>query len=119
MPTTPSGLPRDDDGFVVTSADFGQHYLVRISYNTDFDGRQIDPGKEEYPQTFHGPFDSEAEAVEWMESYPDGDTDIAEMESIVANRVRPAAIDADGETDEGILSERATRRARGDVGYEA
>lgn len=84
--TTP--LPRDEDGEIVTSAEFGESYLVRIEWNTDFDGRAIDPGKEEYPASYYGPFLSEDEAVEWMNAYPE-DTDVYDMTSIVCNNVRP------------------------------
>lgn len=82
-------LPVDEDGDIIISAEFGEHHMVRITYLTDFDGREIDPGKEEYPATLHGPFDSHEEAVAWMDAYPDGDTDIEDMVTIVANRVRP------------------------------
>lgn len=82
-------LPHDEDGHVNTSAEFGEGYVVEIHYNTDFDGRQIDPGKEEHPRTLHGDFKDLEEAMAWMEGYPDGDTDIYDMTAIVMNRVRP------------------------------
>ena len=86
---TPLPLPRDEDGFIVASAKFGETWIVRVEYNTDFDGRQIDPAKEEYPCTFHGTFESEDEAVEWMDAFCPDDTDIHEATAMVMNRVRP------------------------------
>jgi hypothetical protein len=83
------GLPRDEDGFVQTSASYGDLWHVRITYYTDFDGRKVDPGKEELPETFHGPFETQEEAVEWVEAYPDGDTDIEDIVVGVLNKVRP------------------------------
>ena len=71
----------------VHSAEFGHTFLVKIEWSTDFDGRVIDPGKEEYPETLHGPFDTSEEAVEWMNTYPD-DPDIYEMTVVVINRVK-------------------------------
>lgn len=80
-------LPRDEDGRIVTSAEFGESHIVRIVWTTDHDGRHIDPGKEEYPETFHGPFETQAEAKEWLEAYPEF-TDIEDMFVIPLNSVR-------------------------------
>ena len=86
---TTSPLPRSDDGFIETSAEFGTHWMVEITYNTDPDGKWVD--EDDFSnKTFHGPFDSEDEAVAWMEAYPDGDTDVRDMNTAVLNRVRPA-----------------------------
>jgi hypothetical protein len=85
------GLPRDEDGEIINSASFGQRdWIVEITYHTDFDGRQIDPEKEDHPRTLHGPFFNEAEAEAWMEAYPDGDTDIEDIIRYALNAVRPA-----------------------------
>lgn len=82
-----SGLPRDEDG-IITDASFGDAFMVQIEYTTDFDGRVIDPDQEDYVRTFHGPFDTEAEAKEWLEAYPDFD-EMHDMTVIVLNKVRP------------------------------
>jgi hypothetical protein len=87
-PTPLDGLPVDADGLVNTSAEFGETLVVEIEWNTDFDGREIDPAKEEYPRTLHGPFLDEAEAKAWMDAYPD-DTDVHEMSAVTLNSVRP------------------------------
>lgn len=82
-------LPRSDEGDVQTSAEYGEALLVKIEWNTDFDGREIDPEKEAYPATFHGEFFSPEEAQEWMDAYPE-DTDVHDMFTVPLNRVRPA-----------------------------
>lgn len=72
-----------------TSAEYGQAWGVEITYHTDFDGRKIDPAKEDHPRTLHGTFDTPEEASAWMDAYPDGDTDVEDMVLVVINRVRP------------------------------
>ena len=68
------------------SAVFGQGFLVMIEYTTEADGEPVaedcDP-----PNTLHGPFDTEAEAVQWMETYPDFD-ELDDMTVVTFNRVR-------------------------------
>ena len=87
--TTPTiDLPRDEDGDIVTSAQFGETWLVRIFYNTDPEGKWV-----EYDDwgnvTLHGEFSSQEEAEAWLEAYPDGDKDVKDMDVILVNRVRP------------------------------
>lgn len=54
-------------------------HVVVTEWNTDHDGRAIDPTVEAYPYTVHGPFPTFAAAKQWMDnSYPD-DTDIHEQ----------------------------------------
>lgn len=72
-----------------TSAVFGVMYLVRITYNTAPDGTWVDGSVDDSNQTLHGPFDNEADGMAWIESYPDGDTDVYDLEVIVMNKVRP------------------------------
>ena len=67
---------------------YGYCYMVEIEWSTDFDGRVIDPTQEEYARTLHGPFETRAEADQWMYDFPE-DTDIADMRSIICNRVQP------------------------------
>jgi len=81
-------LPRNSDGDIITSAEFGETHAVRITYNTDPDGKWVD-FEDDSNQTLHGPFESEAEAMQWLEAYPDGDKDIKDMDIITINRVRP------------------------------
>lgn len=76
-----------------TSAEFGQAWAVEITYHTDFDGRVIDPAKEDHPRTLHGMFDTIEEANAWIYAYPDGDTDVEDMVPVVTNRVRPKTDD--------------------------
>lgn len=84
-----SDLPRDDDGFIETSASFGECWAVRITYNTDPDGNWVT--EDDYSNvTLHGTFDTQEEADEWLQAYPDGDKDVKDMDLIVINRVRPA-----------------------------
>lgn len=80
---------RDEDGDIIHSADFGDLWLVRVTYNTDFDGRPVDVTTVlELPQTLHGPFSTIEAANTWVQSYPD-DTDVAEIDLVVMNKVRP------------------------------
>lgn len=80
-------LPSNEDGDIITSAEFGQwtpvegeHLLVEIIYNTGPDGAWVD--EDDYSnRTLHGPFVSIEEAQSWMEAYPDGDTEIKDMET--------------------------------------
>ena len=81
-------LPRDEDGFIETSAKYGEGWLVRITYNTDPDGNWVD-FEDNSNETLHGPFDDQAEAMSWIEAYPDGDKDIKDMDIICFNRGRP------------------------------
>lgn len=69
------------------SASFGESWAVRITYNTDPDGNWVED--DDYSNvTLHGPFDTVEEATEWMETYPDGDRDLKDMDLVVINRVR-------------------------------
>jgi hypothetical protein len=79
-------LPRDEDG-IITSAEFGQAYFVRIFYNTDTEGAWVEEG-DWTNVTLHGEFLTEEEAAEWMNAYPD-DTDVKDMDILTVNRVRP------------------------------
>lgn len=82
------GLPRDEDGHINCSAEFGETFAVRVTYNTDPDGKWVDD--DDYSNfTLHGPL-TEEEAEEWIEAYPDGDRDLKDMDVININRVRPA-----------------------------
>lgn len=85
---TENPLPRDHEGFIKTSADYGHSWMVEIEYSTDFDGRLIDHKKEDYARTFHGPFVSVEEAQDWMDAYPEF-TEIEEIKAIMINNVRP------------------------------
>jgi hypothetical protein len=77
-----------EDGNLDTSASFGHLHLVRITYNTDPEGAWVDDA--DYGNvTLHGPFETEDEAMAWMEAYPDGDTDVKDMDVVVINKVRP------------------------------
>jgi hypothetical protein len=87
MSTAP--LPRDTEGDIVTSAEFGLTWLVRIFYNTDPEGVWVEEG-DWSNVTLHGEFTSQEEAEAWMEAYPDGDRDLKDMDVIAVNRVRPA-----------------------------
>jgi len=81
-------LPRDEDGHVITSAEFGEWVIVRVTYNTDPDGKPV--AEDDWTnQTLHGPFRDQEEAVAWMDDYCPDDTDIKEIETVVLNAVRP------------------------------
>jgi hypothetical protein len=82
-------LPRDADGTLITSAIFGEDWVVEVEYNTDHDGRVINPELEDYPRTVHGGFYSKEEADEWAEGFCPDDTDINEVRVIPLNLVRP------------------------------
>lgn len=88
IPTSPLAAVAED-GNLNTSAEFGEAYLVRITYNTDPEGKWVDGTIDDSNQTLHGPFETVAEGMAWIESYPDGDTDVADMDVIVINKVRP------------------------------
>lgn len=79
-------LPRDEFNVIITSADFGELWVVEIIYNTDPDGAWVDDDNFEN-RTLHGPFKDEAEANSWIEAYPE-DTDVKEMDAVVMNKVR-------------------------------
>jgi hypothetical protein len=83
-------LPRDEDGHVITSATFGEQWLVEVTYQTEHDG-SIPSTDGPTPRTVHGPFTSEAEANAWVEDWPDGDTDVEDFLVMVVNSVRPPA----------------------------
>lgn len=83
--TTP--LPRTESGHIDTSARFGEVVLVRVTYNTDPTGAPVDE-TDDSNFTLHGPFRDTDEAVEWMNDHAPDDTDIREVETIVANAVR-------------------------------
>ena len=87
--TTHPPLPRNSDGNPDTSASYGEAWMVEVEYNTDWDGRVIDPKEEVYPRTFHGPFFTEAEATEWMDHFMPDSTDIHDIRVSVLNLVRP------------------------------
>jgi len=79
----------DAESGIIHSADFGDLWLVQVTYSTDWDGRQVDVTKElVLPQTLHGPFDTIEEADRWVQTYPD-DPDIADINLVVLNKVRP------------------------------
>ena len=86
--TTKDTLPRNTEGDIVTSAEFGEAYLVRVTYNTDPEGNWVDDDNYDNV-TLHGPFDTEDEAMLWIEAYPDGDRDLKDIDVINFNRVRP------------------------------
>ena len=72
-----------------TSSEFGELYMVRIDYNTDDDGREVDPNDLPLPCTFHGPFVGVAEASEWADARVNGDTNVVDALVIALNKVRP------------------------------
>lgn len=100
-------LPTDEDGNIITSAEFGEARLVKVEYNTDHDGREIDPAKEEYPVTLHGPFKDDAEAHAWADAYEPDSTDIHDVHFITLNLVRGRV----NETEEALASLRGLREA--------
>jgi hypothetical protein len=58
---------------------------VRTTYWTHADGSPVDPdttSEEDWPTTYHGPFDTMAAALDWMDNvYPDGDTDVEDQDA--------------------------------------
>jgi hypothetical protein len=113
----PIDLPRDEDGFIQCSAVHGEFWMVHIQYNTDHDGRDIDPEHEEWPETFHGPFYSQQEAADWCNDYPDGDTDIHDMYVKCMNAVRPSGLPKI--TAKSVAYSDGERAARADLGLSA
>jgi hypothetical protein len=113
----PIDLPRNEHGEIECSAVHGEHWMVHIQYNTDFDGREINPEHEEYPETFHGPFHSQQEAADWCNAWPDGDTDIHDMYVKCMNRVRPSGLPAI--TAKTVAYSDGERAARADLGLGA
>lgn len=85
---TNNSLPKDKHGNIITSADFGISYMVCKEYNTDEQGEIIVTAREDVPKTYHGPFGTAEEAIEWLNAYPD-DEDVTEMYVVVLNKVRP------------------------------
>ncbi len=78
-------LPLTEEGFVNCSAEFGHHYVVVVTYNTNPKGEWV-PFEDHSNQTWHGPMDLE-EAQRWIKDYPE-DTDIKDIEIGVMNKVR-------------------------------
>lgn len=69
--------------------------LVKAYWNTEADGTPVPENTpdEDRPISYYGPFDSIEDAESWMNyDYPDGDTDLYEMEAddyaIPANEVQ-------------------------------
>jgi hypothetical protein len=86
LPLRPLGV--DKFGDVTCSAEFGEFYVVRITYNRDPEGTWVED--DDYTNfTLHGDFDAIEQAQNWMELYPDGDRDIKDMDIVNVNRVRP------------------------------
>src|SRR3954468_14595853 len=85
LPVVP--LPRED-GFIITSASFGELWLVEVTYNTDPEGKWVEDDDYEN-RTLHGPFYSTEEAEAWVDAYPDGDRDLKDMRVLNMNAVRP------------------------------
>ena len=87
------GVSAEAERLLAKEPDFsqshGEGWIVEVEYNTDFDGREIDPAKEEYAKTFHGAFDTIEEATAWMDAWPDGDTDLHDMRALLFNMVEP------------------------------
>lgn len=81
-------LPRTEDGFIETSASYGESWMVEIIYNTDQNNKWVDGNEDDSNRTYHGPFTKD-EADEWMKDYPE-DTDVFDMTMLVLNNVRPA-----------------------------
>jgi hypothetical protein len=91
-------LPRDEFGFVNCSAEFGEMFAVRVTYNTDPDGNWV--ADDDYSNyTLHGEFDSADLAAQWVEAYPDGDKDLKDIDVVTLNRVRPVAAASSSSTD--------------------
>lgn len=88
--STLTPLPRTEHGEINTSAEFGTSVVVKVTYYTEADGRQVDIDLAALPCTLHGPFIDEDEAQAWIDAYPDGDTDIEDIVTITLNSVRPS-----------------------------
>ena len=86
-PEPRASLPRDEDGFVNTSAEFGETFAVEVTYTTEHDG-SVPSTDSPTPRTVHGPFVSEEEALAWIEDYPDAD-DVDDFLVLPLNSVRP------------------------------
>jgi hypothetical protein len=84
----PIPLPRDEDGFIKTSAEYGETWIVKIEWTEDFDGRPIDIEKEDYAVTYHGVFYSPQEAADWVNAYPEF-TEVHDYYVLNMNSVRP------------------------------
>lgn len=72
------------DGNEHGSESVGLH-LVRFEWNTDYDGRRIDPGKEPYPETWHGPFATAEAAQTFAQDAFEDDTDVHDVTTGVIN----------------------------------
>lgn len=83
------------EGLESASREHGTEWMVRIEYNTDHDGRWIDPETEAYPETLHVGFHTKAEAFAWMDARTDGDKDVHDAFALMVNRARPASRDAE------------------------
>jgi hypothetical protein len=80
-------LPRDTDGHINTSAEFGEDYMVRIVWSTDPEGNPVDED-DNSNETFHGTFASQQEAADWVNAYPEFE-EIRDIYVWNINRVRP------------------------------
>lgn len=70
---------------------------VRITWGTDADGMGLDTATDDLPTSFYGPFTTMGDALEWMDSYPDDDTDVHDIEAgtfplLHGTTINPAAI---------------------------
>jgi hypothetical protein len=70
-----------------TSADYGEAYLVQVTYNSDPENNRV-PFEDASNITLHGPFDTKKEADDWIMAYPEDSRDVRGLEIVVMNRVR-------------------------------
>lgn len=59
-------------------------YVVETIYNTDAKGKWVD-FDDHSNRTLHGPFDTEADADEFMSTFLEDDTDVKDMTRICIN----------------------------------
>lgn len=110
----PIDLPRDEDGHIQTSAEYGEMWMVHIQWSTDFDGREIDPEHEEWAETFHGPFYSPQEAADWCNAYPEF-TEIHDIYVKNMNQVRPTGLPLPTKVSESYRDGEAAAREDFDI----
>lgn len=75
--------------------------LATIHWNTDAEGRPVEPLQDDSPISYYGPFSNIEAAVAWMDDYPE-DTDVYD---ITADVHPDGSVDPDAINDPAVVAD--------------